>query len=73
MKEDTNTSHVHGLEDNIVKMSILPKAIYRFSAIATKGPMTFFFRNRKIHPKINIKSQAPHIAKTILKKHRAGG
>ena len=37
---------------NIVKMSILPKVTYNF-----KIPMTFLFRNRKIHNKIYVESQ----------------
>ena len=32
-KKKWKTSCVHGLEDNIVKMSMLPKVIYRFSPI----------------------------------------
>lgn len=36
---------------------MLPRAIYRFTAITIKIPAAFFFCRYRIHPKIRIDSQ----------------
>jgi len=58
--------------ENIIKMTVVLKLIYRVNAIRIKSPSWAFWRNWQVDSKLKWKSKIPVIDETTLKKNSFG-